>query len=344
MVLSKGWRKYFLKGILLTGYLLINSFVSYSQNTQYYFTEKYNCVIKTIADNVFIRKEPNSKSKWIKKIPIGTELFWSNEKSLTRDTVLWNGKKTIDYWYKVFYDFNQESYEYNYGNAGWIFGKGVKLVDIDFGHLDINDLKNLNNDWLSVELVNEKSFNKIPKVPVKWIPGKPKTRKENGGFRYLPFTLKFLNGKSNTYKNDTESFESDYVLLGELPELAYYLVFNVAADCSSFTAVNKINGKNFDIPDPYFTTYNKVGTPTISPDHKTIICAVDCEPGGAYDTFFVSIDKEKVESFFEIQHFIPAEFRFITAKSGIAKFKKKMDAYMTWNFPEKDTYIRISIK
>ncbi|HMG13985.1 MAG TPA: hypothetical protein VK590_00990, partial [Saprospiraceae bacterium] len=235
------------------------------------------------------------------------------------------------------------SYSCNDRNIGWIFGKGVKLVDIDFGHIDINNLQKLNNDWLEVKLVNEKSFNKIPKVPVNWIPGKPKTRGEGDEKRYLPFTLKFLNGKSYTYKNDSEYEEEDNVYFGELPELGYYLIINIGADCSSITAVNKLNGENLDLMDPIFTTYSKKSIPIMAQDHKTIICCSDCEPGGEYNTFFVNIGEKKIQPIFEIQGFIPKDFRFETPRSGIAKFKRTYD-YMTRNFPEKDTYIRITIK
>lgn len=311
------------------------------------YDPEFRCILNSVADNVLLRSAPGLNNKKIKKLMKGHKLIWTNKKSKQKDLVSWNGKMVSDFWYKVYFGFKNNTdngVHYSKDSVGWVFGKALKLESINFNNLEDSSLISLNNDWVRVEWVSQNQYTKLPFYSTKWVEGKNKEVLRNGENFPAPFTLRFQNGKSKTWKNDIDDIVECTVFTGDFPELGFYIITDIGADCGYIRAYRKSDGKVFGFTMPLFSTSSKkskILQPIMAPDHKTMLSINTCEPDGMHDTFWQKMDNE-INFVLRIRQFIPDDFRFETPTSGIAKLKHFENG--DWTKKSHNKYLRISLK
>lgn len=222
-------------------------------------------ILRTNVENLRLREQPNLESKIIKTVPIGTSLYWLNERSERKMTADWKGQKVADYWYKV------STERENKDSIAWVFRKGIDLKFIEYG-IDIYNKRDsfnytLNNDWLKIEKSNSKIFNSLEVFTTKW-----KTYKIKEGEYEKPFTLTYENGK--TQKLNERPEDEPHWLYGDFLELGYYYLGGGVC-CEIYKMVKKADGTFYDFEAPF--TYKN--NPIISPSKSIIACHSGCEPG-----------------------------------------------------------------
>ncbi len=273
--------------------------------------------LRATAGNTALHAAPSLTSNTLKTVEIGQQVGIILEQTPAKQMVTRQGKPVSDYWYKVHFGLHADT-------VAWVFGRDVTLSSLDYGSMNSAvEPQALENAWIKIAYADATEFIKIDTVPIQWKPAKYRD------FIQEPrFILTLNNGSSKEY--DRTKRDDWPALIGEFQDLGYYLC-SAGEDVSHYFLVNKNNGNELAVQQPFGAQMEvspdrvvvkmKKTQPVFAPDKKTYLYIDDCEPGGIYAFGFARVDADMVTEMINFDHLYIADFRFIDARSGVAKLE-----------------------
>lgn len=284
------------------------------------FCQGQSLYVRSSADYLRLRKDPDVSSQVIKVVMRGDGLGVITDTSETRKTVIWNGESVSDYWYQIKYNGHD-----GMDSTAWVFAQGISLSGLSYGkNLEQTvDFLPLKNRWISMQWSSREVYNRLILFPVGWQP-------YPFGEVDSAFVLTFKNGSRRQY-NDSLEYKYNELCLGEMTKIGYYIMITGGC-CTYFNLVNNADGSSINSPEFLLTKGNGLVNlnyyhdlsvqPVFAPDGKTFAFVNTCEPGGESGFGLARLEQGNFRYLFYFDCIMPFDFRFIDNQSGILKMSE----------------------